>query len=72
MTFKICFKNEKKSQQPTRDDVHSADEVQILPIPVQGDWDFTIDRPHFKLFNVDDIVHNYQKIYELFNLAICE
>ena len=59
-------------QRPVRDDVQSADEVQILPIPVQGDWDFTTDRPHFKLSNADDVVHNYQKICELFNLAICE
>ena len=59
-------------QRPIRDDVQSAEEVQILPIPVQGDWDFTTDRPHFELSNADDIVHNYQKICKLFNLAICE
>ena len=69
---KFALKTQKNSQRPTRDDLLSADKVQILPIPVQGDWDFTTDRPHFELFNTDDIVHNYQKIYELFNLAICE
>ena len=53
-----------------RDDIQDAEEVQVLPIQVLGDWYFTSDKPYFLVSNAEDIVQNFDRICELFNLVI--
>ena len=61
---------ETKCKRPSEcDDIQDAEEVQILPIQVLGDWDFNSDKPYFNVSNTDDIIQNFEQICELFNLA---
>ena len=59
-------------QRPIRDDIQSADEVQILPIKIVGNWEFKKERPCFNLHNVDEITYHFSHISKLFNLSVEE
>ena len=47
------------------DDIQDAEEVQILPTPVSGDWIFTEDRPIF-------VLNNEEQIHETFDVVCTE
>ena len=70
---RVSSRGNTKWQWPSAcDDIQDAEEVQILPIQVLGDWDFTSDKPYFLVSNAEDIVQNFEQICELFNLVIDE
>ena len=53
-----------------KDDIQDADEIQILPVNVVGDYDFTFDKPLFVLSNEDEISENFRRLTELFKLDV--
>ena len=52
------------------DDIQDADEIQILPVMVHGDWDFTHEKPSYLISNEREITENVNKIVELFHLNV--
>ena len=51
-----------------KDDVQDADEIQILPINVVGDWNFNDEiRPTFIVTNLTDILDTYTKGCNVFD-----
>ena len=50
-------------QRPSgKDDIEDTDEIQILPIQVLGEWDFTKEMPYFLLTNEHEIKDNFNKL----------
>ena len=45
-----------------KDDIQDADEIQILPVNIVGDWDFTFDKSLFVLSNEDEISENFRRL----------
>ena len=51
-----------------RDDIQDTEEIQILPIKVVGEWDFSEDKPVFLLDNVADIQNSFNDVCKLFDI----
>jgi hypothetical protein len=44
------------------DDIQDAEEVQILPVTITGDWEFTQEKPTFVVSNTKEVQQTFSRI----------
>ena len=54
--------NDKWRRPSGSDDIQDTDEMQILPVPIVGDWTFDTDKPIFNVYNSEKIMETFDEV----------